>query len=160
VDTTHPLLVLITRNRKRLCETTTRVFAFFFCTMMFASSAVRAASRQVISAASRRTFSAAATKVVQKDASRKALLATTAGLALAVAVLQDREVRVEQVMSRSYLYEALRTIICSHFFCFVVFFLFPPSFFIPLFTIASYVSIVQDVQFVWQQGCCRHRQGH
>jgi hypothetical protein len=69
--------------------------------MMFASSAVRAASRQVVSTASRRTFSAAATKVVQHDSSRKVLLATTAGLALAVAVLQDREVRVEQVMSRS-----------------------------------------------------------
>jgi hypothetical protein len=70
--------------------------------MMFASSAVRAASRQVISTASRRTFSAAATKVVQNDSSRKVLLATTAGLALAVAALQDREVRVEQVTSQSF----------------------------------------------------------
>lgn len=106
--------------------------------MMFASSAIRAASRQVISTASRRTFSAASTKIVQNDSSRKALLATTAGLALAVAVLQDREVR--RTGHESVIPTKLRAI-CSHFFCSVVFVLFGATL-IPFFTIAVCVSIV------------------
>ena len=66
--------------------------------MLFSTSAVRVASRRVVSSAtagSRRFASSAAatSKVVSNDSSRKAALAATAGLTLAVALLQqNREV--------------------------------------------------------------------
>jgi hypothetical protein len=59
---------------------------------MFPSTAVRFASRRVVSAASRRTFSATAAKVVKNDSSRNALVAAV-GMTMAVAAFQqDREV--------------------------------------------------------------------
>jgi hypothetical protein len=59
---------------------------------MFPSTAVRFASRRVVSAASRRTFSATAAKVAKNDSSRNALVAAV-GMTMAVAAFQqDREV--------------------------------------------------------------------
>ena len=58
---------------------------------MISTNALRMAGRRVASTASRRTFSAAASSATKNDNARKALLAT-AGLTLAVAALQEREV--------------------------------------------------------------------
>jgi hypothetical protein len=55
------------------------------------SSAFRQGARRVAAASSRRGFSSAAANVAKNENARKALFAT-AGLSLAVAALQQREV--------------------------------------------------------------------
>lgn len=58
---------------------------------MISSTAFRVAGRRLATTGSRRTFSAAATSAAKSDNARKALM-VTAGLSLAVATLQQREV--------------------------------------------------------------------
>jgi hypothetical protein len=59
---------------------------------MIASTAFRTAGRRFATTGSRRVFSATAANAVKNDNVRMALMAT-AGLSLAVAALQQREVR-------------------------------------------------------------------
>lgn len=67
--------------------------------MMFASAAVRAASRQALTASARRQFSAVAAKTVSHQQSstkarHAAPLVAAAGLAMTAALFQQREVCV------------------------------------------------------------------
>ena len=60
--------------------------------MMIAPGAFRMAGRRLATTGSRRVFSATAATAVKNDNARMALM-VTAGLSLAVATLQQREVR-------------------------------------------------------------------
>ena len=70
---------------------------------MFASAAVRAASRQAVAASTRRHFSAVATKTVARQststsARHAAPFVAAAGLAMTAALFQQREVCLQYSM--------------------------------------------------------------